>query len=1742
MDEINQVCPNLIETIEKVGSNFLDFLKNIDFGAVLAAAFGAGTLKILNNFVNVLDKFASVAENFSGLLQNIGDMFTSIGQDFKAKAFEHKSKAILNMAIAIGVLVIALVALTKIPEDKLWGAVGALVALSAVLVALSFAAKLMSQIKGFGKSAIIVVSMAASLILVAYAISELADIELSRASSAMSLILEALLKMSAIMVLVSKLLKPGIESNLKAAGSMFIEMAVAVGLMALVVKAASKLTYAEVSKGIEVIGGILLLFSGIIAVSKLSGEYSSRAGSMLIKISAAMGIMVMVVKEASKLTYSEVSRGIEVVGGISLLFAGIIVASKLAGEYSSRAGSMMLKMSAGMAIMVLTVKMISKLTQSEVLRGIEVIGAIEILFMGIIAVSKLAGEYSSRAGSMLFQMAGAILIITGAIYALSKMETDGLKKALGVITILEVLFGGLIAVSSLAKDCKTTLITITASVLVLVMTVALLTFIDTKKIENSVNALTKLMLSFGVLIKTVESLKNMNAKDMIGPLTLLLGVVGVLSLIVVALSKVNPLAALGSSIGLSALLLALSASMKILSTITYISNDTIKSMYLLSGVVAILGTILGLMAGLNVEASIPNAVALGVLLNAMSVAMVILDHVNYVSTSALGALAIMGAIVGELAIILGLMAAFNVMPSLETAESLSLLLLALSGTLVILEAVGVAAPLALAGVGALAVLIAGIGGLIVAIGALTTEFPKLKEFIDNGIPMLESIGFALGSFFGNIIDGFVSTAFSSLSDLGTYLSQFIQNAQPFLEGVKLAGDDAIKGVKNLVEMILLLTAADLIKSVAEGLTGKKSMNDFADQLIPFGESMVQFSNTIKGKVDGPAVEAAANAGKMLAEMARTIPATGGLVQFFTGEHDMNSFSLEIRNFGNAIVGFSETVKGKVDGPAIEAAANAGEMLAEMARTIPATGGLFQFFTGEHDMNSFSLQIRNFGNAIVDFSETVKGKVDGPAVEAAANAGSMLAEMARTIPATGGLFQFFAGEHDMLSFGSQLEAFGVSITRFSDSVSGNLSTEDITAAATAGKMLAEMAAVIPKDGSMFEIFTGDRDMGKFGEQLEDFGDAMKEFSKSVAGIDNDATIAAAEAAKIIAGIANTLPEKVNIGDFFEDEANLGGLARAIKSFSDESVGIQPYIVENGVSAGKKVIELAQAIPGEGGLKGIFSGSKESVSVFGEQLVSFGESIKTFSEEVTGIDGGSITTAVTVGKQMIELGTSIPSDGGLKGLISGDLNMTLFGNQLVDFGMAIKKFSNAVSGIEGGNVSTAVTSAKEVIELAKLIPRNGGSLGLATGSMKDFGLDLIALGEAIKQFVTEAGGVDVASIQSVVTQFNSAMQELMSVSETSLENIKMSFDNMRSTTETSFNEMNVAFSTASTNITNAMNNFSRDIKDTFTAMQGDINATFTVLVKSVEDSGRKLSIGMDNIGKDLKKTFDFMNKTSKSTFEELNASIVVFGNSIASNTDNVLLLTLKVIENRKHEFYNAGATLMEKFTDGINTVKTSIRKITERIAASAVNGINNGTVYGWFYNAGEYLVKGFANGITENTFMAVAQARAMALAAARAAEAALDINSPSKVFYQIGDYAGQGFVNAFADKYSEAYGAGSGIAESATNGLSDALKTITNMVLDDMDTEPVIRPILDLSNVSRGIQQIDTSFSRSQALSISASRNKRYEDEIQNQNGVNSPNGNTYTFTQNNYSPKALSRDEIYRQTKNQFSAMERMVES
>lgn len=126
---------------------------------------------------------------------------------------------------------------------------------------------------------------------------------------------------------------------------------------------------------------------------------------------------------------------------------------------------------------------------------------------------------------------------------------------------------------------------------------------------------------------------------------------------------------------------------------------------------------------------------------------------------------------------------------------------------------------------------------------------------------------------------------------------------------------------------------------------------------------------------------------------------------------------------------------------------------------------------------------------------------------------------------------------------------------------------------------------------------------------------------------------------------------------------------------------------------------------------------------------------------------------------------------------------------------------------------------------------------------------------------------------------------------------------------------------------------------------------------------------------------------------------------------------------------------------------------------------------FYDAGRDMAAGFANGISANTFLAEAKAAEMAAAAARAARRELDEHSPSKVGYEIGDFFGVAFVGAISDYADKSYRAGAEMGTKARIGLTEAVSKISDYINSDMDTQPTIRPVLDLSNVQSGTRQMD-----------------------------------------------------------------------
>lgn len=138
----------------------------------------------------------------------------------------------------------------------------------------------------------------------------------------------------------------------------------------------------------------------------------------------------------------------------------------------------------------------------------------------------------------------------------------------------------------------------------------------------------------------------------------------------------------------------------------------------------------------------------------------------------------------------------------------------------------------------------------------------------------------------------------------------------------------------------------------------------------------------------------------------------------------------------------------------------------------------------------------------------------------------------------------------------------------------------------------------------------------------------------------------------------------------------------------------------------------------------------------------------------------------------------------------------------------------------------------------------------------------------------------------------------------------------------------------------------------------------------------------------------------------------------------------------------------------------------------------------------------------------------------------IESPSKVTYQMGEQIMTGLGNGLRDYGHVATNALTTIARNVQNGTNSLLTGLRDGVNDSMDFNPVITPVLDLTQVDQGVGSLQNSLrGTSIAANVTADQTAGTRVAGQTQTGLNGT-----TYIQNNYSPKALDPADIYRQTK------------
>lgn len=1537
---VKVIAGGIADAVGTMMGTLAEKLGNADFSGVLDILNSIAVGGIALSVSKFLKSVTEPLEGLNGVLEGVTGILDGVRGCFEAYQTNLKAGTLLKIGAAIALLAGSIVAISLIDSDKLSASLGAITVLFANLLgAMAIFNKISSDTGKVSKACTAMIAMSVAVSILAGALKKVSDLDWGELARG----LVGIAGLTTIVVASSKAMASSQKQVMKGATSLII-FGAAIKILASACEDLSKLQWDELGRGLTGVGVLFAEIAVFLRVAKFNGKMISTATGIVI-LSAAMKVLASACKDFGQMEWSEIGKGLAGIGG---LLAELAVFTNLAGNanHVMSTGVALIAIGAAMKIFASAVKDFGQLQWDEIGRGLTAMGG--ALAEVAIAVN-LMPKNMIGIGTGLVIVGGALEIIANCMSKFGGMQWEEIGRGLTVM-------GGALAELAISLNFmkgtlggSAALLVASGALAVLAPVLSILGALSWEAIAKGLISIAGAFTIIGVagavltpLVPTILALSGAFALIGVGVLTIGAGLLAAgtgLSALAIGFTALATAGAAGATAIVAALTVIVTGIAGLIPAVLTKVGE---------GIIAICKVIA---AGAPAIGEAVKAVVLTLIDVFVSCVPQLADGALQLVVGVLAALVTYTPQIVDLAFkfLIGILDGIaSNLPSLIKA-GVDVLVAFFAGIVDALRGIDTGALLKeIAGIGLLSAImlalsataslvpgamvgILGMGAvvaemaLVLAAVGLLSKLPGLSWLIGEGGKLLQGIGTAIGQFVGGIVGGFMSGVSSQFPQIGADLSTFMNNVQPFLQGASQIQPSMMDGVKALAETVLILTAADILQGLTSWLTGGSSLSKFGEELVPFGEAMRDFSLAI-GNMDGEIVANAATAGKALAEMAATIPNTGGLVSFF------------------------------------------------------------------------------------------------------------------------------AGENDMTAFGKQLVPFGEAMRQFGDAITG-LDANAVTEAAIAGKAMAEMATTIPNSGGVVGFFAGENDMGEFGKQLVPFGEAMKAFGDAVRGLEADAIV-------------------------------------------------------NSATAGKALVELADTVPNTGGVVAFFTGNND-VDTFGEKLVPFGEAMKAYSEAIMGMDSAAITNSATAGKALVELANTIPNTGGLVSWFTGDNDLGSFGDSLVQFGSGIKSYSDSISGIDTGIMSSVITQVNRLVEMAK------GMAELDTSGMSGFSTALIQLGNnGIDGFInafTDASGRVTSAATSMLTTFINAANAQKG-------NLTSTFTTMMQAVLTTLTNYQTQFNTAGSTL---MTKFISGIK----SQDGNTKTAITNIISGCITAINNKQTQFNTAGANL--MIKLIAGVKSKDYETRNAFV------------NILSSCLTAIANKYPEFQNAGMQCMIKFIAGVKEKAEEVKTAFTGNLNASVTAIRD--YHDQFKQAGTYLVEGFADGISENTYRAEAKARAMARAAAEAAEDELDEHSPSRVGYHIGDFFGLGFVNAIGTYAVKAYNASAEMADSAKTGLGNAIAKVKDMIDNGVDGQPTIRPILDLSDVEEKSHRLNTLFSRSQALTVStgiaAARGRNLQNEDTNPN-----TGNSYNFTQNNYSPKALSRTEIYRQTKNQFSAMERMVET
>ena len=456
------------------------------------------------------------------------------------------------------------------------------------------------------------------------------------------------------------------------------------------------------------------------------------------------------------------------------------------------------------------------------------------------------------------------------------------------------------------------------------------------------------------------------------------------------------------------------------------------------------------------------------------------------------------------------------------------------------------------------------------------------------------------------------------------------------------------------------------------------------------------------------------------------------------------------------------------------------------------------------------------------------------------------------------------------------------------------------------------------------------------------------------------------------------------------------------------------------------------------------------------------------------------------------------GDMAGAVSKWSNVTIpagLGDGLSSVANGVNSFSSSFAGgwaIEDivepfGNLADSIAKWSNVT-----IPENLGdglsSIADGVGSFAwlfssgwaigDIAEPLGNLADSIKKWIgvsiPENFGANLKAVSDGISQFSLMDATKFSAIDGPLNTLSTAFVNFSGITSTGSNlvtysnNIKTCFTNLSGMDTYSVNNASLAI-DKLVGMFSKINnSSFNNVGAFVSAANQLNSLKISDINVNSENLNSSINSI-KSAMDSMSKAISSSKGSMDSSMETATSGLKSVIDSKSKTLVSSIESIISSMERSIDGKKSSITKSFKSIVSDAVDGIKSNKSS--FTSAGKELGEGLVIGVKAKYKAAYNAGYELGKQAVQGERDGQNSASPSKDTIKSGKWLGEGLVIGVDAMGKSVYKAGYQMGNTATKSISKAISSIPDILNSDMDMQPTIHPIMDLSDVTSGVNSMN-----------------------------------------------------------------------